>query len=247
MYNIELFSLFGIITGFIAGFFGVGGGMILIPMLLISGYNIKSAISISILQMVYTSVFGTIINYQKNKYILKDGIFLGLGGFFGGSLSGYIISGVDEIYLKYAFLSLVIFAILRIYFSKIENSTNKKEFNKLILIVLGFFIGLIAMSLGVGGSVLLTPILVGYMFYSLKEASSLALFFVIFSSISGAISLYINNNILLIEGSTVGIASIIGVYFGIKVKNNINMKYYKFLVLFMYFIILISTIYKLYY
>ncbi|MEA3314738.1 MAG: TSUP family transporter, partial [Campylobacterota bacterium] len=146
MYNIELFTLFGISTGFMAGFFGVGGGMVLVPMLLISGYSIKSAISISIIQMVYTSIFGTIINYKKNRYILKDGLFLGLGGFLGGGLSGFIISGIDGIYLKYAFLSLVIFAILRIYFSRIKEAKEKKEYNKLVLIILGFFIGLIAMS-----------------------------------------------------------------------------------------------------
>ncbi|MEA3315455.1 MAG: sulfite exporter TauE/SafE family protein, partial [Campylobacterota bacterium] len=140
---------------------------------------------------------------------------------------------------------LVIFAILRIYFSRIKEAKEKKEYNKLVLIILGFFIGLIAMSLGVGGSVLLTPILVGYMFYSLKDAASLALFFVVFSSIAGAISLYINNNMLLIEGTIIGIASIFGVYFGIKLKNNINIKSYKFLVLLMYFSILLSTIYQL--
>ena len=228
-----------------AGFFGVGGGMILVPMLLMSGYNIKSAISISIIQMVYSSVFGSFINYKKNKYILKDGLFLGLGGFLGGGLSGFIISGVDEVYLKYAFLSLVIFAILQIYFSKTKELKDKKEYSKLALIIVGFIIGLIAMSLGVGGSVLLTPILVGYMFYSLKEAASLALFFVVFSSISGAISLYLHDNMLLFEGTIVGIASIIGVYFGIKIRNSINMKSYKSLVLGMYLIILLSTIYKI--
>jgi len=228
-----------------AGFFGVGGGMILVPMLLMSGYNIKSAISISIIQMVYSSVFGSFINYKKNKYILKDGLFLGLGGFLGGGLSGFIISGVDEVYLKYAFLSLVIFAILQIYFSKTKELKDKKEYSKLALIIVGFSIGLIAMSLGVGGSVLLTPILVGYMFYSLKEAASLALFFVVFSSISGAISLYLHDNMLLFEGTIVGIASIIGVYFGIKIRNSINMKSYKSLVLGMYLIILLSTIYKI--
>jgi len=228
-----------------AGFFGVGGGMILVPMLLMSGYNIKSAISISIIQMVYSSVFGSFINYKKNKYILKDGLFLGLGGFLGGGLSGFIISGVDEVYLKYAFLSLVIFAILQIYFSKTKELKDKKEYSKLALIIVGFSIGLIAMSLGVGGSVLLTPILVGYMFYSLKEAASLALFFVVFSSISGAVSLYLHDNMLLFEGTIVGIASIIGVYFGIKIRNSINMKSYKSLVLGMYLIILLSTIYKI--
>ena len=43
---------FGILTGIISGFFGVGGGMVLVPMLLISGFLMKEAVSISIMQMV---------------------------------------------------------------------------------------------------------------------------------------------------------------------------------------------------
>ena len=80
---ILLFATFGIITGFIAGFFGVGGGMILIPMLLLAGIDMKSAIAISILQMVYTSIYGSFLNYKKNKTILKDGFIIGIGGFSG--------------------------------------------------------------------------------------------------------------------------------------------------------------------
>ena len=36
---IILLAIFGILTGLIAGFFGVGGGMVLIPMLLFAGFS----------------------------------------------------------------------------------------------------------------------------------------------------------------------------------------------------------------
>ena len=95
---------FGIITGLIAGFFGVGGGMVLIPMLLFAGFTMKNAIAISILQMVFTSIFGTLLNIKKNKSIFKDGILLGIGGFTGGLFSGYIVSYLTNTQLKYIFI-----------------------------------------------------------------------------------------------------------------------------------------------
>ena len=243
--SIPLLSTLGIITGFIAGFFGVGGGMILIPMLLLAGIDMKSAIAISILQMVFTSIYGSFLNYKRNKTILKDGLTIGLGGFLGGLLSGIIISSFDEMFLKYLFLTIVILAIYRVY--KAPNILNDKQktHSKPTLILIGFFIGLLAMSIGVGGSIMLTPILVSYMYYNLKDASSLGLFFVVFSSIAGFISLSISGHMLYLDGSIVGIASLIGVYFGIIVKNKINIKSYKKLILALYIVILISVLFKL--
>ncbi len=241
-----LLVLFGVATGFIAGFFGVGGGMVLIPMLLFAGFAMKSAISISILQMVYTSIFGTILNYKTNKYILKDGLTIGVGGFLGGLLSGMIIVNIDEKYLQYLFILIVLLALYRIAITNVTKVSNVScEHNKLILLIIGFFIGLIAMSIGVGGSVMLTPILVGYMYYNLKEASALALFFVIFSSIAGFISLSLAGHMLYYEGSIVGIGSLLGVYLGIKMKNYTNITSYKKLILTLYVIIIVSTIIKL--
>jgi hypothetical protein len=102
------------------------------------------------------------------------------------------------------------------------------------------------MSIGVGGSVMLTPILVSFLLYSLKDASSMGLFFVVFSSIAGFISLSYNGHMLYSEGAIVGVASLLGVYFGIKVKNIVNLKSYKNYILTLYSIIFVSVLYKLF-
>jgi len=236
---------FGIATGFIAGFFGVGGGMVLIPMLLFAGFSMKNAIAISILQMVFTSIFGTFLNAKKNKAILKDGLFLGLGGFVGGLFSGYIISFLSNEELKYIFITIVVLAIYRVSTTSSKQITQKTNHNIYLLLIIGFIIGSIAMSIGVGGSIMLTPILASYMYYSLKDASSMGLFFVVFSSIAGFISLSYQGSMLYYEGSLVGIASLLGVYFGIKVKNSVNITSYKKFILTLYVVIFLSIVIKL--
>ena len=240
---IILLSIFGIITGFIAGFFGLGGGMVLIPMLLFVGFSMKNAIAISIVQMVFTSTYGTFLNFKENRSLLKDGLFLGSGGFIGGILSGTIINYIDGIYLQYLFILIVMLAILKIYLADASTQTNiSASHNKSKLIFIGFSIGLIAMSIGVGGSIMLTPVLISYMYYNLKDASSMGLFFVVFSSIAGFISLSYYGNILYFEGITVGLLSTLGVYFGIKIRNKVNILAYKKLILLLYIVIFISVI-----
>ena len=241
--SLEL-AIFGIITGFSSGFFGIGGGTILVPMLLATGFVMKEAVAISIMQMVFSSIYGSFLNAKKAQNVIKDGVIIGIGGSIGGIASGYIVPSVSNEFLQYLFIAILIFSIFRIFYSPaVQNSENQTK-STFILLVIGFFIGILAMSIGVGGSILLTPILVGYLKYDLKAATALGLFFVIFSSIAGFISTSYHGQMLFTEGATVGIASLIGVYFGIKVKDMVKATSYKNYVLLLNIIVLIIMLYK---
>jgi len=237
-------AAFGILTGFISGFFGVGGGMILVPMLLLSGFVMKEAVAISIMQMVFSSIYGSFLNSKKAANFFKDGIIIGIGGFLGGLQSGFIVSNVSNEVLQYTFIAILCFSIIKIFVSPAVHEKGPKSHNKFTLLIIGFFIGIVAMSIGVGGSIMLTPILVGFLRYDLKAATALGLFFVIFSSIAGFTSLSLNGHMLYTQGAIVGIASLIGVYFGIKVKNQVHSNSYKKYILVLNTIILIAMIYK---
>lgn len=241
--SIEL-AAFGIVTGFVSGFFGVGGGMVLVPMLLLVGYVMKEAVAISIMQMVFSSIYGSFLNAQKAKDVVKDGVVIGIGGFIGGLQSGYIVTNVSNEFLQYLFIAILVFAIVRIFYSPAEQTDERKTHNKFTLLLIGFFIGIVAMSIGVGGSILLTPILVGFMKYDLKSATALGLFFVIFSSIAGFTSISLHGHMLYTEGAIVGIASLIGVYFGIKAKHLVKATSYKQYILILNILILLAMLYK---
>jgi len=236
----------GIFIGTMSGFFGVGGGMILIPILLMLDFNIKIAIGISIMQMVFSSVFGSFLNYKKGTLVLGEGIYVGLGGFIGGYIGGYVTQYISDALLQFTFLGLLIFALIKLLLVKlVEDDVTAKTLNKGLLIFIGLGIGIFSMTLGIGGAILLTPILVGMLHYPIKKAISASLFFVVFSSIAGLISRLDNGTIDFTNGMIVATASLLGVAFGIWLKEHINSKNHKNALVMLYLFALILIVKKI--
>jgi len=238
--------LIGTLVGTLSGFFGIGGGMILVPLLLLIGINIKTAIGISVVQMVFSSFYGSYLNYKKGSLVLGEGIWVGVGGFVGGSLGAYVSKMLSEITLQYLFFGLLLFALYRLFGAKIQDDGTVKTLNPIILFMVGVTIGIFAISLGVGGSIMLTPILAGFLHYPIKKAVSAGLFFVAFSSFSGLISHIRIGDIDIVKGLSVAVASLVGVYIGIWLKDLVTSKNHKRYLLIMYIIALLILIKKMF-
>lgn len=233
---LELIVL-GVGIGVLSGFFGIGGGTILVPVLLLLGYDIKVAIGISVVQMVFSSVYGSFLNFKKGSLQFDTVLSIGTGGFVGALLSGWVISALSSQTLEYVFLSFVIMALLRMAYSPAKYKESKKV-HPFILFCIGTVLGVFAISIGVGGSILLVPILVGFLHFELKKAISAGLFFVVFSSISGLISLSIAGQIQYLDGVVIGSASLIGVFIGVHLNHMSSAKIQKRLLLGFYILVL---------
>ncbi len=234
----------GLGAGFASGFFGIGGGGIIVPILMLFGLGIKEAVGISVMQMVFSSLFGSYLNHKKGFLQLKDGLFLGLGGASGAVLSGFIVKVLSEFTLTMVFASALLFSIYKFFLSSPQS--KEKEINSPVLFYLiGLSIGSVAISIGIGGAMFLTPILVGFLHVELKKAVSMGLFFVIFSSISGFISLSYNGLVNYELGLIVGLGSLVGAYFGTKASHAIEKNLQKKLLMALYISMLCVIISKL--
>jgi len=236
----------GSFVGLLSGFFGIGGGTILVPMLLLFGYETKVAIGISVVQMVFSSIYGSYLNNKKGTLDVVMVTTIGIGGFLGALFSGEITSSVDNSILEIIFLIFVAFALLRLFFKTKEHYQAKKA-NKIALFFIGFIIGIMSMTIGVGGSIMLVPILVGFLHIPLKKATSAGLFFVVFSSVSGLISHTLSGHVDYISGIIIGLASLVGVYLGIHLKHHkVGVVMQKRLLVGFYLMIVFYLIYRIF-
>ncbi len=238
--------LVGTLVGTLSGFFGIGGGMILVPILLLLGIDIKTAIGISIVQMVFSSFYGSYLNHKKGSLILGEGVWVGIGGFIGGAIGAYVSHLLPEKILQFLFLGLLFFALYRLFSAKVSDSGEVKRLSSIVLFVVGLIIGIFAISLGVGGSILLTPILAGFLHYPIKKAVSAGLFFVAFSSVAGLITKLSTGTIDLGKGIYVAVASLLGVYIGIWLKDYVHDTHHKLYLLIMYLVATLILIKKMF-
>ncbi len=237
--------LLGSIVGILSGFFGIGGGTILVPLLLVLGYEIKDAIGISVVQMVFSSIFGSYLNNKKGNLDIPMVLIIGLGGFLGALLSGYIASYFTAKSLEVLFLSFAIFALIRLFF-KTKEHRDQREVKSLTLFSIGVPLGALSMTIGVGGSIILVPILVGFLHVPLKKAISSGLFFVVFSSISGLISHSLEGDVEYKSGIIIGMASLIGVYVGIMLKDTVCSNLQKNLLVAFYLAVVVYLIQRIF-
>ena len=238
--------LLGSTVGVLSGFFGIGGGTILVPLLLLLGYETKIAIGISVIQMVFSSIYGSYLNNKKGSLDVSMVLFIGLGGFCGALLSGYITSFFSSKNLEFIFLGFAVFALLRLFFKTHEHK-DQKSVNKLILLFIGLILGALSMTIGVGGSIILVPILVGFLHVPLKKAISAGLFFVVFSSVSGLISHALEGHLAYKEGVIIGLASLFGVYLGIHLKDRVDTRVQKRLLVLFYLLVVLYLIRRVFF
>lgn len=242
-------AFLGIFSGIASAMFGIGGGTIIVPSMMLSGADITFAVGISIMQMVFTSIFGSYLNYRKRLISLKTGLALGVGGLLGSSLSGLILLMVSERILLFVFLGFTIASFLKFFFSRktiYQAKAISRVKKAIVLILSGIIVGIFSSSLGIGGGLLLAPLLGVFLGLNSKEAIPLALFFICFSSFSGAISLYSVGLVDLSKGVWIGVFAMIGVYIGTITLQKISTQTHKTLLFFVYLFSIGTTLFKIF-
>lgn len=241
--TIEL-GILGIVVGTLSGFFGIGGGTVTVPFLLYLGFGIKEAIGISIMQMVAGSLMAAWL-HQKNKiYAISDVKYFGFGGIIGAIIGALMVKMLDAVFLEWLFLGIVAFTLGRLAFSH-PVPMRPEVINRPLYAVIGGGIGIFSGMLGVGGSILMTPVLVSFMGFPLKKASAVGLFFVMFTSISAFVTMAGLGLINLQAGLIMASASLIGIWLGIWLQHKTHITHYKRILVLFYIVIFILTATKL--
>jgi uncharacterized membrane protein YfcA len=91
--SVNLFLLIGAgaLVGFLSGIFGVGGGFLLTPLLIMMGIEPMVAAASDANQIVAASTSGAFAHYKEGNVDAKMGTLLLIGGMLGGAIGTFLI------------------------------------------------------------------------------------------------------------------------------------------------------------
>jgi uncharacterized protein len=117
---LALFLGIGVGAGVLAGLFGVGGGLVIVPALtLFAGYSQKTAAGTSLVALLLpVGLAGAYAFYQQGAIgwpQIKAGLFISVGMFFGSYLGARVALLFPDYVLKRAFALFLVGVAVRLW------------------------------------------------------------------------------------------------------------------------------------
>lgn len=191
-----LLLLIGAGVGFLSGLLGIGGGIVMFPLLLympsLLGFtplDVKSITGLTMAQGFFASLTAVFF-YNKHKFVSKPlVIYLGLS-LFAASFAGALFSKtVSDRVLLSIFSMLSITAAVMMFMPRSHDRDECKEdsiiFNKPLSIAIGLCVGFFTGMVGQGGAFLLIPTILYVLKVPLRVALGSTLGIGLFSATAG--------------------------------------------------------------
>ena len=212
IFIVTVMATSAVVVGFMAGFFGIGGGLIMVPILfyLFSFVGIEHAF---VMHMAIGTSFSIIIpnsiisTMTHMKFKAVDFSIVKTFGVF--VVIGVVLGTIFAISLKTSNLILffsIMTMIFAIYFllEKEKINPGPKEINLVYRVICGFLSGFLSAPMGIGGGVFNTPVfkMFGYPInVAIGSSAAIGFLIALVGSISFAVSgSYLNINVPLSLG-----------------------------------------------
>jgi uncharacterized membrane protein YfcA len=249
MENVVIWVLpfIGLTGGFIAGLLGLGGGVVMLPLLIfVGGIPLKLATGTDLVHVLIVSGTGMLSHYRGGMVDFKAGFVLGAAGIAGGFAGSFLSVHLSTRSLQLIYLFVVSLGIILLFIpQKLEQEDYRKgDFNKAAGIATGLGVGSLAGLLGVGGGFIIIPLMTYVLKIPLRVAIGTSLLIILITSLGtlgakfgvGHVNLFVT--VIVLSGSVVG--ALVGPYFSLRSP----VKLLRLILLSMLMLILITVGYK---
>jgi uncharacterized membrane protein YfcA len=218
-----ILGLVGLIAGILAGFLGIGGGTILVPILVKFGYSPVEAVATSSLSIIITAISGSVQNWRMGYLDFRRVMGIGLPAIITAQIGVYLANLLPAYFLLFTFGCLLWLNIFLIGFRKRvterkkqaeergEVFTNTGNMSPLLArICTGSAAGLLAGLFGVGGGIIMVPLQILLLGEPIKVAIQTSLGVIVITAIAATTGHAINGHVLWLIGCILGCGGLLG-------------------------------------
>ncbi len=175
----------GTIIGSVMGLTGSGGALVSIPLFMhFLGMNLKDASVYSLSALIFASVINFLM--QKKDAHIKESLIIVVLSAIGSYVSTPWKLQIPDSIITILLISISAFALINVWASKQVHNRHlpKKSLSYyFILIFSGFILGVLTTLTGLGGGVLLIPVMLRYLHLNHREAIASSLLAIALSSL----------------------------------------------------------------
>lgn len=204
-------------AGIFGGGFGVGGGIIIVPLLLAIGLDRHRAHATSLAGIILISVVGAASFGFSGEILLDVGLTIGVGGVVGSLIGATVMNRLSPRALTIVFGVVLLVAALRMIFgaNPLPGSGDQTQLVQILLALgIGVVAGIFAGLAGIGGGAVNVPAAVFFLGLAQHEAQGTSLVAIVLTAIAGTWANYRNDHVVPREGLLVGVGGGIGSLLG---------------------------------
>lgn len=214
-------GLLGVLGGILAGVVGVGGGIVFVPALVyVVGWGIKEAVAASLVIIIFASLTGTWRNQKSADPTDWRTAFILSSTVAPATLIGVYISRNSPSVVVEVVFSLVLLALAY------PTARGRPDFDEgsrkipvALVLLAGLFIGTLAGLVGVGGGVVLVPLMVLGLGLTVKRAVSTSLAVVMFAGVVGAVGYIATGFSDYVALAPLVAGSMVGAVVGVRLRD----------------------------
>ncbi|WP_226647481.1 sulfite exporter TauE/SafE family protein [Mesobacillus subterraneus] len=249
-----LYLLLGGLISVLSGFFGVGGGFILTPILLLLGFSPLEAITTSLFFTVGTSISGITAHIRMKNILWKEGMIMGLSGIAATQLARPLVyameaRGWDDVVIPFLYIVLLAYFAIKMIRQgrkKDKEISEHADFSLPKLLAVGFLGGFVSATLGVGGGFIIVPLIITSLGFNPKKAVGTSLFAVLLIVSVGFISYAVNTDINYFIGLMLIAGALVGSQFGARMTSYFENKEMNAMLGILYLVTLAGAVLKLF-
>ncbi|MDR1712407.1 MAG: sulfite exporter TauE/SafE family protein [Propionibacteriaceae bacterium] len=200
----------GVVSGYVSGLFGVGGGTIIVPLLLsVAAFDVRLAHGTSLAAIVPTAI-AAVSSYAVGGSV--DWIAAALicvGSVTGAQIGSKLLSSLPKKTIRWIFIAFLCAVIVSMFIvvSNRESRLTIDVWLGLALAALGLAVGICSGLLGVGGGIIVVPMLIVVFGASDLIAKGTSLAMMIPTAISGTVGNVRRKNVDIPAAACIGLGA----------------------------------------
>lgn len=216
----------GVAAGFLSGIFGVGGGILMVPcMVLLLGLDQRKAHGTSLTAIIPIAIAGTLGYAFEDKIDWTVAFFLTAGAAGVGAFIGtYLLNKLPQRTLAFCFAGLMALTAVRMFLQ--DGASTGRASTTIVMAAIMFLVGVIAGTLagllGVGGGIIVVPIMIVLFGIPAAIAKGTSLAMVIPTSLVGTYRNLKQNNTIIPLAAIMGSAGVISSYLATKISVSLD-------------------------